>query len=77
MAVILVSSKFPGSNEYRKRQGKRTAFVDTIGATLNIAQLYGLEGDLNISDPQYNIALTIFFFSYAIFEVRELYFMAF
>ena len=32
-------------------------------------QLYGLEKSLHISDTQYNIALTIFFFSYAIFEV--------
>lgn len=32
-------------------------------------QLYGMEKDLGINDTQYNIALTIFFFSYAIFEV--------
>lgn len=35
-------------------------------------QLYHMEKDLNISDNEYLIALTIFFFSYAIFEVREL-----
>lgn len=35
-------------------------------------QLYGLETDLKINDTQYNIALTIFFFSYAIFEVSLL-----
>ena len=33
-------------------------------------QLYGLETDLHINDNQYNIALTIFFFSYSIFEVH-------
>ncbi|GJJ11312.1 hypothetical protein Clacol_005544 [Clathrus columnatus] len=33
------------------------------------ARLYNLEKDLHINDTQYNIALTIFFFSYAIFEV--------
>ncbi|KAH9913952.1 MFS general substrate transporter [Epithele typhae] len=38
------------------------AHVDTSG-------LYHLEKDLGISDPQYLISLTIFFFSYAIFEV--------
>ena len=32
-------------------------------------QLYHLEQDLHITDQQYLIALTIFFFSYAIFEV--------
>lgn len=36
------------------------------------SQLYGLETDLGINDTQYNIALTIFFFSYAIFEVSLL-----
>ena len=34
-----------------------------------LPQLYNLEPDLHITDNQYNIALTIFFFSYAIFEV--------
>lgn len=33
------------------------------------SQLYGLETDLNITDKQYLIALTVFFFPYAIFEV--------
>ncbi|THH26980.1 hypothetical protein EUX98_g7204 [Antrodiella citrinella] len=32
-------------------------------------QLYGLEQSLHITDTQYNIALTVFFFSYALFEV--------
>jgi hypothetical protein len=32
-------------------------------------KLYGLEADLNISDKQYLIALTVFFFPYATFEV--------
>ena len=32
-------------------------------------KLYGLETDLNITDNQYLIALTVFFFPYAIFEV--------
>ncbi|KAF8892211.1 major facilitator superfamily domain-containing protein [Infundibulicybe gibba] len=32
-------------------------------------KLYGLEKDLNITDTQYLLGLTIFFFSYAIFEV--------
>jgi hypothetical protein len=36
-----------------------------------LLQLYGLEKDLKISDPQYNIALMIFFFSYSLFEVRH------
>ncbi|KIJ55289.1 hypothetical protein M422DRAFT_23900 [Sphaerobolus stellatus SS14] len=33
------------------------------------AKLYNLEKDLHINDTQYNLALTIFFFSYAVFEV--------
>lgn len=32
-------------------------------------KLYGLETDLNITDNQYLIALTVFFFPYALFEV--------
>lgn len=36
-------------------------------------QLYGLEKDLHINDTQYNIALTIFFFSYSVFEVRPVF----
>ncbi|KIJ68580.1 hypothetical protein HYDPIDRAFT_82841 [Hydnomerulius pinastri MD-312] len=32
------------------------------------AKLYGLEADLHISDKQYLIALTVFFFPYALFE---------
>ncbi|KAK0489180.1 hypothetical protein IW261DRAFT_1325689 [Armillaria novae-zelandiae] len=31
--------------------------------------LYNLEADLNITDSQYLLALTVFFFSYALFEV--------
>ena len=33
------------------------------------ARLYGLEKELKITSNQYNIALTIFFFPYALFEV--------
>ncbi|KAI0687390.1 MFS general substrate transporter [Cytidiella melzeri] len=43
------------------------SFLDRT--SIGNAKLYGLEKDLGISDTQYNIALTIFFFSYAIFEV--------
>lgn len=43
------------------------SFLDRT--SIGNAKLYGLEQDLHISDTQYNIALTIFFFSYAIFEV--------
>lgn len=34
-------------------------------------QLYGLEADIHINDTQYGICLTVFFFSYAIFEVSN------
>ena len=40
-----------------------TAFVMT--------QLYHMTTDLHLTDQQYLIALTIFFFSYAIFEVSR------
>ena len=43
------------------------AFLDR--SSIGNARLYHLEQDLHINDNQYNIALTIFFFSYAIFEV--------
>lgn len=35
----------------------------------NYHQLYNLEADLHITDKQYLIALTVFFFPYAFFEV--------
>ncbi|KAJ7576968.1 MFS general substrate transporter [Mycena floridula] len=43
------------------------SFLDRT--SIGNAKLYNLEQDLHISDPQYLIALTVFFFSYAIFEV--------
>ncbi|KAI0766047.1 major facilitator superfamily domain-containing protein [Irpex lacteus] len=38
-------------------------------ASIGNARLYGLEKDLGINGKQYNLALTIFFIAYAIFEV--------
>ncbi|KAF8497681.1 MFS general substrate transporter [Gautieria morchelliformis] len=43
------------------------SFLDRT--SIGNARLYNLEPSLKINDNQYNIALTIFFFSYAIFEV--------
>ncbi|KAG7445008.1 MFS general substrate transporter [Guyanagaster necrorhizus] len=43
------------------------SFLDRT--SIGNAKLYNLEDDLHISDDQYLIALTIFFFSYSIFEV--------
>ncbi|THG97071.1 hypothetical protein EW026_g4866 [Hermanssonia centrifuga] len=43
------------------------SFLDRT--SIGNAKLYGMETDLHITDTQYNIALTIFFFSYSIFEV--------
>ncbi|OCH91516.1 MFS general substrate transporter [Obba rivulosa] len=43
------------------------AFLDR--SSIGNAKLYNMEADLHITGTQYNIALTIFFFSYAIFEV--------
>lgn len=43
------------------------SFLDRT--SIGNAKLYGLEEDLNMSDNQYLISLTVFFFSYAIFEV--------
>ncbi|EIN03820.1 MFS general substrate transporter [Punctularia strigosozonata HHB-11173 SS5] len=43
------------------------SFLDRT--SIGNAKLYGLEKDLHINDSQYNIALMIFFISYAIFEV--------
>ena len=37
--------------------------------TDNVAQLYGMETDLHMTDTQYLIALTVFFFPYALFEL--------
>ncbi|TFK48566.1 MFS general substrate transporter [Heliocybe sulcata] len=43
------------------------SFLDRT--SIGNAKLYGLEQDLHISDSQYLIALTVFFFPYALFEV--------
>ncbi|KAJ7492005.1 MFS general substrate transporter [Mycena latifolia] len=43
------------------------SFLDRT--SIGNAKLYNLEADLKISDNQYLIALTVFFISYAIFEV--------
>ncbi|KAJ7917519.1 major facilitator superfamily domain-containing protein, partial [Mycena leptocephala] len=43
------------------------SFLDRT--SIGNARLYNLEHDLKISDNQYLISLTVFFFSYAIFEV--------
>nr|GAT46680.1 high-affinity nicotinic acid transporter [Mycena chlorophos] len=43
------------------------SFLDRT--SIGNAKLYNLEADLHMSDNQYLIALTVFFFSYAIFEV--------
>ncbi|TFY80018.1 hypothetical protein EWM64_g3996 [Hericium alpestre] len=43
------------------------SFLDRT--SIGNAKLYGLETDLHITDNQYLIGLTIFFFPYAIFEV--------
>lgn len=34
-------------------------------------QLYNMQNDLHITDKQYLIALTVFFFPYALFEVSK------
>ncbi|KAL0576229.1 hypothetical protein V5O48_005739 [Marasmius crinis-equi] len=43
------------------------SFLDRT--SIGNAKLYNLEKDLNITDNQYLIGLTVFFFSYAVFEV--------
>lgn len=43
------------------------SFLDRT--SIGNAKLYNLTTDLHMSDTQYNLALTIFFFSYAVFEV--------
>ncbi|VDC03439.1 unnamed protein product [Peniophora sp. CBMAI 1063] len=43
------------------------SFLDRT--SIGNAKLYGLEGDLHITDNQYLLTLTIFFFPYAVFEV--------
>ncbi|KAF8216659.1 MFS general substrate transporter [Mycena galopus ATCC 62051] len=43
------------------------SFLDRT--SIGNAKLYNMEADLHMTDTQYLIALTVFFFSYAIFEV--------
>jgi hypothetical protein len=47
----------------------RVSFCDWP-LTCLLRQLYNLETDINIKDNQFLIALTVFFFPYALFEVR-------
>ncbi|BCR84500.1 uncharacterized protein ACHE_11902S [Aspergillus chevalieri] len=42
------------------------AFLDRTN--IGNAKVAGLQEDLNITDTQYNIALTVFFISYSVFE---------
>lgn len=46
----------------------RTSFVMCF-LCFDFEQLYNLERDLKITDNQYLVALTVFFFPYALFEV--------
>ncbi|EST05484.2 Major facilitator superfamily [Kalmanozyma brasiliensis GHG001] len=43
------------------------SFLDR--SAIGNARLYGLEAELGLTSQQYNIALTVFFFPYALFEV--------
>jgi hypothetical protein len=45
--------------------------------TVRAMQLYGLETDINITDKQYLIALTVFFFPYSLLEVSNVYILYF
>lgn len=42
---------------------------DPYAHYVRVAQLYGLEKDIHITDTQYLIALTVFFFPYSLLEV--------
>ncbi|KAF7370489.1 High-affinity nicotinic acid transporter [Mycena sanguinolenta] len=57
-----------GSHKYRK---VRRSFISGMVKIFFVErpQLYDMETDLHMTDNQYLIALTVFFFSYAIFEV--------
>ena len=41
----------------------------TIGGNIGNAKIEGLQEDLNMSSDEYNWCLTVFFFTYAAFEV--------
>lgn len=49
---------------YLKEQPSDKAF-----SAVGNARLFGLEADLNITPGQYNMVLTSFFFTYALFEM--------
>jgi len=48
------------------------SFLDRT--SIGNAKLYNMEKDLRMTDKQYLLTLTIFFFSYAIFEVPLMFF---
>lgn len=72
MACPIVSSQFPGPRKHRERQSASVAlsYVHLVHR-LCFRQLYSLEHDLRMSDKQYLLALTLFFFPYSLFEVCQ------
>lgn len=48
--------------------GLKTDNTDRDRTNIGNAKVAGLQEDLNITDTQYNIALTVFFISYSVFE---------
>jgi hypothetical protein len=49
----------------------RTGLITHLrqGSNTANARVAGMNADLGLTGPQYNLALTVFFFPYAIFEV--------
>jgi hypothetical protein len=48
----------------------------TADGTHRNAKLYGMEKSIHITDAQYNVGLSIFFVSYALFEVHRVFSVA-
>lgn len=53
----------------RPRRVSTDAADKTQGGNIGNAKIEGLQEDLHMSGPQYNWCLTVFFFTYAAFEV--------
>ncbi|KAI7758763.1 hypothetical protein LZL87_012269 [Fusarium oxysporum] len=65
-----IADLFARFDEEREKRftRKMDAHLIPIG-NIGKARILGMEEDLNLSDKQYNLALTIFFISYCTFEV--------
>lgn len=71
LALLYLLNFLDRSNIGNARVGAVTTLPNSSYAHSDIYQLYNMEADIHITDTQYLIALTTFFFPYSFFEVMS------